>query len=334
MLCTWRWTAGRWTACGLLLAATVVFAQTSNPPSSEAPAAPPKPQHKLQHKKSKKAEKPVVLPAMPGGPLRQLPMDQIPATPAKVTYEGGLLTISAQNSPMGEILRDVRKLTGASIDIPPHASAADERVITHIGPGTPRDVLVTLLNGSSFNYVMLGSDTDPAVVSNIILTSKTPPGGEPPTAVANSNPAPGAVMPPRPVGAPQAFNPQGQQQQSVQHGPRLRQRQPHSQRHTEQEYQHQIHSHLVRAAKQEMSFQNVVDHVSVDFDSGIVDPRKRRGPQIADSRGGRAHQHNFSTECSRHKFVIHNVRNGDVRICVHVSFVIYHHSPDRIGMDD
>jgi hypothetical protein len=218
MLLTWRWTAGRWTACGLLLAATVVFAQTSNPPSSEAPAAPPKPQHKLQHKKSKKAEKPVVLPAMPGGPLRQLPMDQIPATPAKVTYEGGLLTISAQNSPMGEILRDVRKLTGASIDIPPHASAADERVITHIGPGTPRDVLVTLLNGSSFNYVMLGSDTDPAVVSNIILTSKTPPGGEPPTAVANSNPAPGVVMPPHPVGAPQAFNPQGQQQQSVQPG--------------------------------------------------------------------------------------------------------------------
>jgi len=218
MLLTWRWTAGRWTACGFLLAATVVFAQTSNPPSSEAPAAPPKPQHKLQHKKSKKAEKPVVLPAMPGGPLRQLPMDQIPATPAKVTYEGGLLTISAQNSPMGEILRDVRKLTGASIDIPPHASAADERVITHIGPGTPRDVLVTLLNGSSFNYVMLGSDTDPAVVSSIILTSKTPPGGEPPTAVANSNPPPGVVMPPRPVGAPQAFNPQGQQQQPVQPG--------------------------------------------------------------------------------------------------------------------
>ena len=218
MLRTWRWSAGRWTARGFLLAATVVFAQTSNPPSSEAPAAPPKPQHKLQHKKSQKAPKPVVLPAMPGGPLRQLPMDQIPATPAKVSYEGGLLTISAQNSTMGEILRDVRKLTGASIDIPPHASAADERVITHIGPGTPRDVLVTLLNGSSFNYVMLGSDTDPAVVSNVILTSKTPPGGEPPTAVANSNPAPGVVMPPHPVAAPQAFNPQGQQQQPVQPG--------------------------------------------------------------------------------------------------------------------
>jgi len=139
-------------------------------------------------------------------------MDQIPATPAKVSYEGGLLTISAQNSTMGEILRDVRKLTGASIDIPPHASAADERVITHIGPGTPRDVLVTLLNGSSFNYVMLGSDTDPAVVSNVILTSKTPPGGETPTAVANSNPVPGLVMPPHPVAAPQAFNPQGQPQ--------------------------------------------------------------------------------------------------------------------------
>ena len=226
MLCTsrwtaWRWTAGRLIACGVLLAAAAVFAQTSNPPSSEAPATPPKPPHKAQHKKSPKAPQPVVLPAMPGGPLRQLPMDQIPATPAKVSYEGGLLTISAQNSTMGEILRDVRKLTGASIDIPPHASAADERVITHIGPGTPRDVLVTLLNGSSFNYVMLGSDTDPAVVSSVILTSKTPPGGEIPTAVASSatnNPTPGLVMPPHPIAAPQAFNPQGQQQQPVQPG--------------------------------------------------------------------------------------------------------------------
>jgi hypothetical protein len=42
-------------------------------------------------------------------------MDQLPPTPAKVSYQGGLLTISAQNSTLGEILRDVRRLTGASI---------------------------------------------------------------------------------------------------------------------------------------------------------------------------------------------------------------------------
>jgi hypothetical protein len=34
-------------------------------------------------------------------------------------------------------------------------------------------VLAVLLNGSSFNYVMLGSNADPRAVSSIILTAKT-----------------------------------------------------------------------------------------------------------------------------------------------------------------
>jgi hypothetical protein len=136
-------------------------------------------------------------------------MDQIPATPAKVTYQGGLLTIAAQNSPLSEILRDVHKLTGAAIEIPPRTTGAEERVIAHLGPGTPRDVLVALLNGSSFNYVMLGSNSDPSVISNIILTSKSGPGGDAQTAAAMQNaPPPGVVMPPHPMPPQQAFNPQ------------------------------------------------------------------------------------------------------------------------------
>jgi hypothetical protein len=188
-------------------------ASAANAASTLPPSA-AKPQHN-QHKKKAKAPKPVVLPQMPSGPLRQLPMDQIPATAAKVTYQGGMLTISAQNSPMGEILREVRRLTGATIDIPPHAAAENERVITHLGPGSPRDVLVSLLNGSSFNYVMLGSNTDPTVVASIILTSKTPGEGESQTVASSpypNNPPPGIVMPPHPVPAQQTFGPQGQPQ--------------------------------------------------------------------------------------------------------------------------
>jgi len=215
MLRTWGWLV-----CGVLVAAPLLFAQAPDQapakaaaPASVAPAKTAAPAaSKAHHKKSHKTPKAVVLPAMPKGPLSQLPMDQIPATPAKVSYQGGLLSISAQNSPMGEILREVRKLTGASIEVPPHAAASDERVITHLGPGTPRDVLVALLNGSSFNYVMLGSNTDPAVVSSIILTSKTPATAEKQTAAANTYqapPAPGVVMPPH----PQPFNPQAGQPQ-------------------------------------------------------------------------------------------------------------------------
>ncbi len=124
---------------------------------------------------------------MPSGPLSQLPMDQIPPTPAKVIFQGGLLTISAQNSTLGEILRDVRKLTGASIEIPAGAGA-NERVVTSIGPGAPREVLAVLLNGSSFNYVMTGSNTDPSAVSSVVLMSKPPaPGGLQPAPTVAEN---------------------------------------------------------------------------------------------------------------------------------------------------
>src|SRR5208337_3188783 len=184
----------RWIALGLLLAAPLLLAQTpAQPAHSSAP-----------HRKSHKAPTPLVLPPLPGGPLSQLPMDQIPATPAKVSYQGGLLTISAQNSTLGEILRDVRKLTGASIEIP-QGSGANERVVTHLGPGAPRDVLAGLFNGSSFNYVMLGSSSDPTAVSSVILTAKPSSSGDTqaaPTVAANVNeeiPGPPHPIPPRPV---------------------------------------------------------------------------------------------------------------------------------------
>ena len=160
----------RYMVLGLLLAAPVLLAQTPTP------AAP-------HHHKSHKAQKQLVLPPLPRGPLSQLPMDQIPPSPAKVSYQNGLLSISAQNSPLGEILRDVHRLTGAAIDIPP-GSGANERVVTQLGPGAPRDVLAGLLNGSSFNYVMMGSSGDPASVASLILTAKPSATGEVQTANA------------------------------------------------------------------------------------------------------------------------------------------------------
>jgi hypothetical protein len=196
-----------WIVLGILSATPALLAQNADQPAANATPS----VHKAHHKKAK-AVKPLPLPALPGGPLRQLPMDQIPATPAKVTYQGGLLTIAAQNSPLSEILRDVHRLTGATIEMPPRTAAADERVITRLGPGTPRDVLVALLNGSSFNYVMLGSNSDPSVISNIILTSKSGPGGEAQAAAAMpQNAPPGVVMPPHPMPPQRAFNPQAGQ---------------------------------------------------------------------------------------------------------------------------
>ena len=185
----------RWFACGLLLPvllAPIALAQAGVPAPTPA-----------RHHKSHKAQKPLVLPPLPRGPLSQVPMDQIPATPPKVSFQGGLLTISAQNSTLGEILRDVRKLTGASIEVPPGSAAANERVIAHLGPGAPRDVLAGLFNGTQFNYVMLGSASDPTAVSNVVLTLKTSAAGETQTAAnvfqnTSGPPQPNRFPPPQP----------------------------------------------------------------------------------------------------------------------------------------
>jgi len=76
----------------------------------------------------------------------------------------------ASNSTLGDILRAVRKETGASVDVPGNAT---ERVVGQFGPGPARDVLASLLNGSHFNYMLLGSAENPAALDRVILTSRS-----------------------------------------------------------------------------------------------------------------------------------------------------------------
>src|SRR5712671_730644 len=71
-------------------------------------------QHKAKAKK-------VTLPPLPSGPLGpvpQLPLDSTPAVAPQVSYQSGQLTILAPNSNLGDILRAVRKQTGAEMEIP------------------------------------------------------------------------------------------------------------------------------------------------------------------------------------------------------------------------
>lgn len=122
------------------------------------------------------AAPPVAAPAMPLRP------EQMPATPPQVEFQHGLLSIAAQNSTLGDILRAVRNQTGAAVDVPPNAN---ERVAGNFGPGPARDVLSSLLNGSHFNYVLLGSASNPDALERVILTMKSN-GGEPASAAPDT----------------------------------------------------------------------------------------------------------------------------------------------------
>jgi hypothetical protein len=107
--------------------------------------------------------------APPPPPPPALTLEQMPSGPVIVTLQNGELTIEAHNSSLSDILRTVGEKTGARIDIPPDAN---EHVIGRIGPGLAVEVLSSLLNGSTFNYVMVGSDADPNALATVILFPK------------------------------------------------------------------------------------------------------------------------------------------------------------------
>jgi hypothetical protein len=89
----------------------------------------------------------------------------------QVSYRNGLLTINAPNSTLASILRAVQTQTGATMDVP--SAASNDRVAMQLGPGQPRDVLNALLNGSKFDYMILGVAGQPGAVQRVVLTPKT-----------------------------------------------------------------------------------------------------------------------------------------------------------------
>ncbi|HVO62784.1 MAG TPA: AMIN domain-containing protein, partial [Terriglobales bacterium] len=93
-----------------------------------------------------------------------------PEAPLRVGFDRGLLTISARKATLADVLYQVHLRTGADIPIP--SGAEQEQVAIQAGPGTPKDVIAALLNGSRFNYVLQGTAQDPQGVGAVILTPK------------------------------------------------------------------------------------------------------------------------------------------------------------------
>jgi hypothetical protein len=144
--------------------------------------------HHRRRAKKVQAQLPT-LPSGPTGPIQQIPLDSMAPVAPHVTYEQGQLTIIAGNSTLGDVLRAVHKQTGAEIEVPD----AKERVVTHLGPGPAQEVIAELLNGSRFNYVLLGSPQNPGVLTRVVLVARSDGANrQPPTSVteiANSDQA-------------------------------------------------------------------------------------------------------------------------------------------------
>jgi len=93
-----------------------------------------------------------------------------PPPPLIVSFQAGMLTITANKASLSEVLFAVHQHTGAEIAIP--AGAEQEQVVAQIGPASAPEVLAHLLNGSRFNFLILSSASNPATLDRVILSAR------------------------------------------------------------------------------------------------------------------------------------------------------------------
>ncbi len=142
----------------VLCGAALASAQTSHRSKPEKAAAKPSP------------AQPQPAATTPAQPKPEVTPEHGPSSPPQVSLQGGQLTIVARNSTMSDVLNAVRQKTGANVDMP---AGSGERVVGQFGPGAPRDVMAQLLNGSHYDYVLLGSAADPHALNKIVLMAKS-----------------------------------------------------------------------------------------------------------------------------------------------------------------
>ena len=211
---------------GFALLLLVGFTNPALPSLAQTPAARPAPASSNQtastaatvpaHKSKAHAKKSAPPPVVPQAPPAPPTLEQQPPVPPQVSFKDGQLTIDAQNATLSQVLHSVQAQTGASIDMP--SGAGSERVVARLGPGKPKDVLASLLNGSKFNYVILGGSNNSERVQKIILLSKNNSSGDATaTTTAQNNVRP--VSPSPVVDAPEDEYPPPEQESENQNQP-------------------------------------------------------------------------------------------------------------------
>ncbi len=93
----------------------------------------------------------------------------VPPPVAQVT--DGKLTIRANGQDFALVLESVRSVTGLAVEMPPGVSS--DPVFLSVGPTSVTDALIALLDGTRYNYIIVGSEQDSRTVKKLILTERT-----------------------------------------------------------------------------------------------------------------------------------------------------------------
>ena len=98
------------------------------------------------------------------------PAPAAPAPDVRVQFEGGKLSIWADKATLASVLYEIQRRTGAEVSIPP--SASQEKIVADIPPSPAREAIAALLDGSNFDFILIGSDKNPQALHSIILTTR------------------------------------------------------------------------------------------------------------------------------------------------------------------
>ena len=154
---------------GLTLASAVADAPKTDSPKTNsaktrAAKSTPRPSAHRRKPAARALAKAQPVPAQQLPPVPAWLMNE-PAVKPHVTFADGQLTIDAPNSTLSDVLSSVHQATGAMLDGP----TPTERVAIRLGPGSPGEVITALLEGTAYDYIILGETGHPNVISRIVL---------------------------------------------------------------------------------------------------------------------------------------------------------------------
>lgn len=88
--------------------------------------------------------------------------------PALITYKGGKLSVEAHDSTLFEILNQI----GKQLNISVKGNVLRDPVSGHFGPGSPKQVVMKLLEGSDYDYALIAG-TKPDSLADIVLMARS-----------------------------------------------------------------------------------------------------------------------------------------------------------------